>query len=82
LVQAVARKLRLEYAGAIYHVISRRKYRRDVFETAPGERSPVRMRAALSWLTTERALRTEGTARSQFSKLRRAGVSWATGFVI
>jgi putative transposase len=31
----VARKLRLEYPGAIYHVINRGNYRRDVFES-PG----------------------------------------------
>jgi len=29
----MARKLRLEYAGAIYHVISRGNYREDVFRT-------------------------------------------------
>ncbi len=30
----MARKLRLQYNGAIYHVINRGNYRRDVFETA------------------------------------------------
>ena len=30
----MARKLRLQYAGAVYHVINRGNYRRDVFETA------------------------------------------------
>ena len=29
----MARKLRLEYPGAIYHVINRGNYRRDIFET-------------------------------------------------
>ena len=33
--EGMARKLRIEYAGAIYHVINRGNYRRDVFET-PG----------------------------------------------
>jgi REP element-mobilizing transposase RayT len=31
----VARKLRLEYAGAVYHVISRGNYRADVFGSEP-----------------------------------------------
>ena len=35
----MARKLRLEYPGAIYHVISRGNYRRDVFETAGAAQS-------------------------------------------
>lgn len=30
----MARKLRIEYDGALYHVINRGNYRRDVFETA------------------------------------------------
>jgi putative transposase len=30
----VARRLRIQYPGAIYHVINRGNYRRDVFETA------------------------------------------------
>ena len=30
----MARKLRIQYAGAIYHVINRGNYRRDLFETA------------------------------------------------
>lgn len=30
----MARKLRLQYEGAVYHVINRGNYRRDVFETA------------------------------------------------
>ena len=30
----MARKLRLEYPGAIYHVINRGNYRADVFATA------------------------------------------------
>jgi REP element-mobilizing transposase RayT len=30
----VARRLRVQYEGAIYHVINRGNYRRDVFETA------------------------------------------------
>ena len=30
----MARKLRIEYPGALYHVINRGNYRRDVFETA------------------------------------------------
>jgi putative transposase len=30
----MARKLRLQYAGAVYHVINRGNYRRDIFETA------------------------------------------------
>lgn len=30
----MARKLRIQYAGAIYHVINRGNYRRDVFESA------------------------------------------------
>jgi REP element-mobilizing transposase RayT len=29
----MARKLRLEYAGAVYHVISRGNYRADIFRT-------------------------------------------------
>ncbi len=35
----MARKLRLEYPGAIYHVINRGNYRRDVFETAGAAKS-------------------------------------------
>jgi REP element-mobilizing transposase RayT len=35
----VARKLRLEYPGALYHVINRGNYRRDVFETAGAAQS-------------------------------------------
>ncbi|MFA6287811.1 MAG: transposase [Opitutaceae bacterium] len=31
--QAMPRSLRVEYAGALYHVINRGNYRRDVFET-------------------------------------------------
>jgi REP element-mobilizing transposase RayT len=31
----MARKLRIQYPGALYHVINRGNYRRDVFET-PG----------------------------------------------
>ncbi len=30
----MARKLRIQYEGALYHVINRGNYRRDVFETA------------------------------------------------
>jgi REP element-mobilizing transposase RayT len=30
----MARKLRIEYPGALYHVINRGNYRRDVFESA------------------------------------------------
>jgi len=30
----MARKLRLEYADGLYHVINRGNYRRDVFESA------------------------------------------------
>ena len=30
----MARKLRIEYEGALYHVLNRGNYRRDVFETA------------------------------------------------
>lgn len=30
----MARKLRIQYAGAMYHVINRRNYRRDLFENA------------------------------------------------
>ena len=30
----MARKLRIEYAGAIYHIINRGNYRRDLFESA------------------------------------------------
>ena len=30
----MARRLRIQFAGAIYHVINRGNYRRDVFETA------------------------------------------------
>jgi len=33
-VPSVARKLRLQFPGAIYHVINRGNYRRDVFESA------------------------------------------------
>jgi hypothetical protein len=29
----MARRLRLEYPGALYHVINRGNYRRDLFET-------------------------------------------------
>ena len=29
----MARRLRLQYPGALYHVINRGNYRRDVFET-------------------------------------------------
>ena len=29
----MARKLRIQYEGAIYHVINRGNYRRDVFES-------------------------------------------------
>jgi len=29
----VARKVRIQYPGALYHVINRGNYRRDVFET-------------------------------------------------
>ena len=29
----MARSLRIEYEGALYHVINRGNYRRDVFET-------------------------------------------------
>lgn len=29
----MARKLRIDYGGAIYHVINRGNYRRDLFET-------------------------------------------------
>ena len=29
----VARKLRIQYPGALYHVINRGNYQRDVFET-------------------------------------------------
>lgn len=32
----MARKLRVEYAGAIYHVLNRGNYRRDLF-VSPGE---------------------------------------------
>lgn len=32
----MARKLRIEYAGACYHVINRRNYRRDLFGGGPG----------------------------------------------
>ena len=35
----VARRLRLEYAGALYHVINRGNYRRDVFETVGAAQS-------------------------------------------
>lgn len=35
----MARKLRLEYPGAIYHVINRGNYRRDVFETVGAAQS-------------------------------------------
>lgn len=35
----MARRLRLEYPGAIYHVINRGNYRRDVFETAGAAQS-------------------------------------------
>jgi hypothetical protein len=30
----VARKLRIQYEGAIYHVINRGSYRRDIFGSA------------------------------------------------
>src|SRR4051812_47665112 len=30
----MARKLRLQYEGALYHVINRGNYRRDIFQTA------------------------------------------------
>jgi putative transposase len=30
----MARKLRIQYEGALYHVINRGNYRRDVFESA------------------------------------------------
>jgi putative transposase len=30
----VARKLRIQFEGALYHVINRGNYRRDLFETA------------------------------------------------
>ncbi len=33
----MARNLRLEYEGAMYHVINRRNYRADVFATDGGE---------------------------------------------
>ena len=39
LIQSVARKLRLEYPGAIYHVINRGNYRRDIFETTGAAQS-------------------------------------------
>lgn len=32
--EGVARKLRIQYEGALYHVLNRGNYRRDVFETA------------------------------------------------
>ena len=32
LVHSVARKLRIQYPGALYHVINRGNYQRDVFE--------------------------------------------------
>ena len=35
----MARKLRLEYPGAIYHVINRGNYRRDVFESVGAAQS-------------------------------------------
>jgi putative transposase len=35
----MARKLRLEYSGAIYHVMNRGNYRRDIFETAGAAQS-------------------------------------------
>ena len=31
--EAMARKLRIQYEGALYHVIDRGNYRRDVYET-------------------------------------------------
>ena len=35
----MARKLRLEYPGALYHVINRGNYRRDLFETVGAAQS-------------------------------------------
>ncbi len=35
----MARKLRIQYPGAIYHVINRGNYRRDVFETVGAARA-------------------------------------------
>ena len=35
----VARHLRIQYPGAMYHVINRGNYRRDVFETAGAARA-------------------------------------------
>ncbi|HEX2852620.1 MAG TPA: transposase [Opitutaceae bacterium] len=35
----MARKLRIQYPGAVYHVINRGNYRRDVFETAGAARA-------------------------------------------
>jgi putative transposase len=35
----MARKLRIQYPGALYHVINHGNYRRDVFETAGAARA-------------------------------------------
>ena len=49
----VARRLRIQYEGAIYHVINRGNYRRDVFETADKaagfERSLFEMCGRMRW---------------------------------
>ena len=39
LVAEVARRLRIQYPGALYHVINRGNYRRDIFETAGAARA-------------------------------------------
>ena len=50
----MARKLRIQYEGAIYHVINRGNYRRDLFESAgaaqAGRANGVRPRIVSFWV--------------------------------
>ncbi len=58
----MARKLRLEFPGACYHVINRGNYRADIFRTE-GPKPPSR-RACLSAKTrSERAIEGYGAVR-------------------
>ena len=61
----MARKQRIQFQGALYHVINRGSYRSDLF-VGPGERSG----ASLAWLAARLQIGAAATLRSDLYQHR------------
>ena len=77
----MARKLRLEFPGACYHVISRGNYRADVFATE-GAKVAIALRlkettqAGNRWLTERLHMGRPEAVSAHVHRLLRAGAEW------